>query len=280
MQFPLPNQSAQSVEYVDGWFKTSPPCKVLEYSENFLGWSDDLTKIHDSLGDHPIDVYSRKLCIRSLKKYKNGSNFLILEIGCSSGKLIELIKSELNFLKIVGSDVVREPLHELADKINDVPLLKFDILQNPLPDESFDVIIALNVLEHIEDDTKALQNIYRLLKKDGIFIFELPAFQSLYDSYDSELQHFRRYNKSNILKKLKSENFLILDIHYICYSIFLPFLLVKLFNKVFRKKSVLKNNFKLSDNSLITIMLQQEMKLIDIIKLPFGIRIFGISRKK
>ncbi len=148
MQFPLPNQSAQSVEYVDGWFKTSPPCKVLEYSENFLGWSDDLTKIHDSLGDHPIDVYSRKLCIRSLKKYKNGSNFLILEIGCSSGKLIELIKSELNFLKIVGSDVVREPLHELADKINDVPLLKFDILQNPLPDESFDVIIALNVLEH------------------------------------------------------------------------------------------------------------------------------------
>ena len=146
--------------------------------------------------------------------------------------------------------------------------------------QSFDVIIALNVLEHIEDDTKALQNIYRLLKKDGIFIFELPAFQSLYDSYDSELQHFRRYNKSNILKKLKSENFLILDIHYICYSIFLPFLLVKLFNKFFRKKSVLKNNFKLSDNSLITIMLQQEMKLIDIIKLPFGIRIFGISRKK
>ena len=66
MQFPSPNQSDLSVEYFDGWFTTNPACKVLEYSENFVGWSDDLTKIHDSLGDHPIDLFSRNLAIKKI----------------------------------------------------------------------------------------------------------------------------------------------------------------------------------------------------------------------
>ena len=96
MLFPHPTNFDNFIKYEHGFFDIEPKSKVLEYSENFQGWSDDLTKIHDTFGDHPIDLYSRWLALQSLKRFQSTSDFSLLEIGCSSGKLLKSIQSDFS----------------------------------------------------------------------------------------------------------------------------------------------------------------------------------------
>lgn len=63
---------------------------------------------------------------------------------------------------------------------------------------SFDSVFALNVIEHIEDDGLALQNLIRLLKPGGTLIILVPAYQSLFCRLDKNLGHYRRYNRKSL----------------------------------------------------------------------------------
>lgn len=177
---------------------------VLEYSENFAGWSDDLTALHEeAVGDsHPIDFASRHDAVAQVRKFMPSAQAVIMEIGCSSGFLIRDLAKEFPEAVIVGADVVKEPLYRLAKTLPGIPLIRFDLLQCPLPDQSVDVMVMLNVLEHIEDDVGALQKAFNLLKPGGSLIIEVPASPGLYDAYDVQLQHFRRYAASELQDKL------------------------------------------------------------------------------
>ena len=63
---------------------------------------------------------------------------------------------------------------------------------------SFDSIFALNVVEHISDDDLAISNSKKLLKTGGNLIILVPAYQSLYNKFDKELEHYRRYTKKKL----------------------------------------------------------------------------------
>jgi 2-polyprenyl-3-methyl-5-hydroxy-6-metoxy-1,4-benzoquinol methylase len=69
----------------------------------------------------------------------------------------------------------------------------------------FDTVFALNVVEHIKNDSTAVANCYKLLKPGGKLILLMPAFQSLYNSFDKELHHYKRYNRK-MMENLFIEN--------------------------------------------------------------------------
>lgn len=79
---------------------------------------------------------------------------------------------------------------------------------------NFDAVFSSNVLEHIEDDQKTLNDIYKKLNKDGLLFLFLPAFEILYSDMDKKVGHFRRYSIQDIKKKLKKAKF---QIVYCCY---------------------------------------------------------------
>lgn len=66
--------------------------------------------------------------------------------------------------------------------------------------ESFDGLFALNVVEHIKDDTLAIANCKKLLRPGGRMVILVPAYQSLYNTFDTALEHYRRYNKASLQK--------------------------------------------------------------------------------
>ena len=70
--------------------------------------------------------------------------------------------------------------------------------------KKFDTIICLNVLEHIKDYRLALKNICKLLKGNGKFIATVPAHKWAYGTMDKYLDHFRRYEKNELIKKCKA----------------------------------------------------------------------------
>ena len=259
---------------------------VLEYSENFQGWSDDLTALHEAAaGDsHPIDLASRYDALLQVKKTMPTAQAVILEIGCSSGFLIRDMVKHLPEAIILGGDVVKEPLFRLAKSLPGIPLLRFDLLKCPLPDRCIDVLVMLNVLEHIEDDDKALQKVFNLLKPGGSLVVEVPAGPLLYDTYDVELQHFRRYSASGLHAKLIKTGFIVCRISHLGFFLYPAFILAKLFNKLFfsyRNKTVVQEQAAQTSVSVfVRFAMEFESKYLSAYQLPFGIRVLALGVKK
>jgi SAM-dependent methyltransferase len=68
----------------------------------------------------------------------------------------------------------------------------------------FDTAFALNVIEHIQDDRQALLNLQKLLKPGGRMIILVPAFNTLYNRFDKELHHYRRYTHTTLSEVMPS----------------------------------------------------------------------------
>jgi len=259
---------------------------VLEYSENFAGWSDDLTALHEeAAGDsHPIDIASRKNAIEQVRRSLLPTvSSLIMEIGCSSGFFIKDLIKYFPDAIVVGADVVKEPLNRLARDLPGIPLIRFDLLKCPLPDQSVDVLVMLNVLEHIEDDASALKNALKLLKPGGSLVIEVPAGPYLYDGYDAELHHFRRYSATELKRKLSGAGFIIVRQSHLGFILYPAFVAVKLLNKWFRSKKNTKvvrdQATSTSDSILVRWAMSLESNYLANIHLPFGIRALAVARR-
>lgn len=144
---------------------------------------------------------------KTISPYCSGK---ILEIGSGHGNISQFFINH-NY-NITLSDFNEKYCVFLSDNYSN-KVINLDII-NPNFDidykeyfNSFDTIFALNVIEHIENDTLAIMNIAKLLKKGGNMLILVPAYQNLYTSFDKELGHFRRYT-AKTAKKILTENYL------------------------------------------------------------------------
>lgn len=259
---------------------------VLEYSENFAGWSDDLTTLHEeTAGDaHPIDLASRADAVRQLTQHLMGKACpVVLEIGCSSGFLLKDIKKALPDAVLVGADVVKQPLYRLAEELPNVPLMRFDLLKCPLPAATFDAIVLLNVLEHIEDDTEALRRIACLLKPGGVAIIEVPAGPHLYDVYDQALMHFRRYAMPNLVGKIETAGLLVTRKSHLGCLLYPAFAHVKRYNQKQHQDDADAVVAKQAKDTASSILMRTAMRLETFfgrfVSFPAGIRCLITARK-
>lgn len=256
---------------------------VLEYSENFAGWSDDLTALHEeAAGDrHPIDLASRSDAMKQVSQALPSGRGVIMEIGCSSGFLIKDLVNSFPQAVVIGADVVKEPLFKLAKSLPGMPLIRFDLLQCSLPDMCIDVLVMLNVLEHIENDALALQNASKLLKPGGSLVIEVPAGQYLYDTYDAQLHHFRRYSASELRSKLTRAGFTVSRKSHLGFLLFPGFAAIKLLNKIRgQSKSIVRDQAaSTSSSALVAIAMRLEAKLLNLFSLPFGIRVLMTAKR-
>src|SRR5262249_197945 len=82
-----------------------------------------------------------------------------------------------------------------------------------LPDESLPFLFSLNVFEHIEDDQRAIEQIYQKLAPGGVLLLYLPAFNCLWSTLDDKVCHYRRYTKKT-LRTLVRPKFSIENLQY------------------------------------------------------------------
>jgi SAM-dependent methyltransferase len=167
----------------------------------------------DVEGLETLDVISKannfnNWMFNTIKPYCNGS---ILEIGSGIGNISKYFIA--NGYKLTVSDIRDNYIDYLKLNLNKVDTLKidlvdpnFDLVYNHLFDK-FDTIFALNVVEHIDDDKKAIANCKKLLKNKGVLIILVPAYQFLYNKFDFELQHYRRYNSKELKNIFKLNKF-------------------------------------------------------------------------
>ena len=104
--------------------------------------------------------------VKILFKHKNIKKCKILDIGCGSGYLGRILHKKSK--QYIGIDFVDER------KVRGFNFMRTDALNVPLKDNSFDIIVCNHVIEHVTNQKKLLQEISRLLKKDGICYMTCP----------------------------------------------------------------------------------------------------------
>jgi SAM-dependent methyltransferase len=93
-----------------------------------------------------------------------------------------------------------------------IPVLRGDATRLPLAGESLDLVVAYDVLEHIEDDAAAAKGVFDLLKPGGLFLVAVPCDMKLWSAHDVAVNHVRRYSRSELLALLTGAGFEIEDV--------------------------------------------------------------------
>lgn len=155
----------------------------------------------------------------TIKPFCNGN---ILEIGSGIGNISQFFIHD--GAKISLSDIESSYFPRLKENfgdrenLNGIYHLDFSDknLEKNHPEmlEKFDTIFALNVLEHIPDHEQALKNAMKMLRLGGKIIILVPAFQSLYNSFDKQLDHQRRYTRKSLKELIESSGFIVKSSHY------------------------------------------------------------------
>jgi len=143
------------------------------------------------------------LTFKTLQKHQNAGSLSILEVGCGSGLFTELaLRKGFSVFSIepdpAAFKVALFRNLDNAKRIQNVDIFQFSIR------EKFDVVILHDVLEHIENDAKAIERISTFLNKDGILIVSVPAHSFLFGNHDVQLGHYRRYNRKTLRVTLQS----------------------------------------------------------------------------
>lgn len=146
----------------------------------------------------------------------------VLEVGSGIGNLSQFFL-EKNFM-LTASDLRDEYINILQDKFGkhqhlagvrsiDLVAENFETRFHDLL-QQFDTVVALNVVEHIKDDALAIANCKKMLKPGGHLVVLVPAYQALYNSFDKELDHYRRYNRKSLNKLFTSQSLEIVHARY------------------------------------------------------------------
>lgn len=205
----------------------------------------------------------------------------ILDVGCSGGALIQFLKKK-GYSHIVGIDASEEAIARCREKgLLETFARKAQSLQ--LDHKPFDVIIASDILEHIQDDAHALAEWSRFLKPKGVLIVFVPAFAFLWSGHDAANHHYRRYTKKILIPLLKKENFVVQHSSYWNFFLFFPTAIVRLLLRL-RPQLGQKSEDQLHRvnpflNTALTLWLKCENRLLRWMNFPFGVSLFAVAYK-
>ncbi|MEQ9672700.1 class I SAM-dependent methyltransferase [Coleofasciculus sp. G2-EDA-02] len=200
----------------------------------------------------------------------------IFEVGCGTGGNLEMLA---RYGEVYGMELDETARLFASDlKLGEIQpgCLPDDI---PFPDKTFDLIVLLDVLEHLEDDTGSLQALSKKLKPSGWLLITVPAYPWLWTRQDELLHHKRRYLRRNLQQVVRCAGYCL---HFSSYFNFFLFplitggrLLLTLFNKN-EDELVMPPTLM---NKLLINVFAFERHLIRRLFLPFGVSIMLLAQR-
>jgi SAM-dependent methyltransferase len=223
----------------------------------------------------------RDMVFRLVQALKLSSNADILEIGCSGGPLLQRLRS-VGYTQLTGIDISEAGI-AVAQQRGIPNVSCMDGTKLAFPDASFDLVVASDVLEHIQDEAQALQEWARVLRPGGRLLVFVPAFQFLWGKHDVVNQHFRRYTANQLATVVRGANLKVSRTSYWNVSLFFPTAVVRLFKHLLPKNNapVTDDLFAVSPllNKLLSGFIQGENRLLQAINAPIGVSVFTLASK-
>jgi ubiquinone/menaquinone biosynthesis C-methylase UbiE len=184
---------------------------------------------HRIEGEHAWFRARRQIVRQLVAKTTPNRAAQVLEIGCSSGLLIRQLQDD-GYSHISGIDISATAIERCrAQGLDKVQVM--DAQELEFADQMFDVITASDVLEHLADANRAVQEWWRTLKPGGSLIIFVPAFQFLWSEHDVANKHFRRYRRKELAELIRSHGFTVERSSYWNFSTFAPLTAVRFWQK-------------------------------------------------
>jgi SAM-dependent methyltransferase len=206
-------------------------------------------------------------------------NAHILEAGCGIGGYLPLL-AQFGTVKAFEPSEFATPHLANFKSIAEIETgsLPDDI---PFTEDSFDLIAAFDVLEHVKDDQAALCNMRKRLRPDGLLLLTVPAYQWLWTRNADELQHhFRRYSRKGLNKVCDSANLEVISSSYFNTFLFPLAAMARLIDKMTdRGLSQIGDHLPVY-NEIFKKVFSSEKLLIPSPGFPFGLSILTLAKRK
>lgn len=188
--------------------------------DGFLAWAPELAKQNDGFPEESFAGLAKveaghfwfrarnALILWALGRYCPGFASL-LEVGCGTGCVLSAIAQAFPEARIYGSEIYTTGLAFAAQRAPGAELMQMDARILPYEAE-FDVVAAFDVIEHIDEDERVLQCVYRAVKPGGHCLITVPQHQWLWSPVDEAAYHKRRYGAQDLHAKMTSAGFRIL----------------------------------------------------------------------
>jgi len=140
----------------------------------------------------------------------------VLDVGCGDALSFPILEQ---FGRVRGIEVDEDLLDAdgpYRERVHSEPLGS-----SAYDDWRFDLITALDVIEHIEDDRAAAGHIARMLRPGGYLVLTVPAGPALWSSHDTNNHHYRRYRRAE-LRRLLDRDFTVVDLRFMFNALYLP----------------------------------------------------------
>jgi len=223
-------------------------------------------------------VTKRKIVLNIISRhFTSRPESKVLDIGCGSGLM-------LNTLQDVGQTYGMDMSDEAINFSKEIFTgeVKKGALPEQIPYEEafFDLIIALDVIEHIDRDIDSLKAIRSCLATNGKAIFTVPAYMFLWSPFDDLNEHKRRYTLNELNAKLVQAGFTIEKISYYNTLLFPIVFAVRMFNSFFKRDGASEIEMPSRViNILLTRIFGLEKYLLNHINLPYGVSIIAVVKK-
>jgi SAM-dependent methyltransferase len=240
---------------------------------------DEWVKAERDLGETYWWFVGRRFILERILRRFGKHSRIAVDIGCGSGRNMYVLESLAD--QVIGIDRSAVAV-ELAAS-HRWPIVRADSRALPLAGSSVDLVSALDVLEHLDDDRVALDEFQRVLCPGGVLLLSVPAYRFLWSEHDEALMHRRRYVASELHIRLTCAGFRVLKRSYAVFFAFFPIVLYRLFRGLFPKGPVVPqaSYVRLPSvlNRFLTVLLRLEAWMIGRINLPWGTSLVFLAQK-
>jgi SAM-dependent methyltransferase len=223
----------------------------------------------------------RKILLQVLSDRLDGAGGLdILDFGCGTGTMMEHLS---RFGRVRGVDADPAAVEFCRQRgVTDVEHIPPGPL--PHPDGSFDLVTALDVLEHIVDDRAALADLFRVLRPGGTLLVAVPAMPFLWGPQDEISHHERRYVLRQLRERLVTAGFAVKRLTFFNTLLFPPIAAVRVLRPFKPGSGEVKSDFTLTRpeglaNRLLARVFSSEAPIVKRRDLPFGVSLLALVER-
>jgi SAM-dependent methyltransferase len=210
----------------------------------------------------------------------------ILDAGCGTGQMLKCLESHGEAIGIDSSPQAIGYARERGVR----RLVHGSITDPPFRDGSFDCVVSLDVIEHVDDDLRILTKLHEVVKPGGHLIVTVPAFKLLWSEHDEINLHKRRYRAEQLSRLIEDAGFELQRVTYCNTTLFLPILAMrkaKNFLRSVRRARGTTIGALRSDlgeypspvNAALSWLMRGETRLMSRVDLPFGVSILAVASR-
>lgn len=217
-----------------------------------------------------------KIILKCIDTYlKPNNNIRILNVGAAGGRSSEWLSK---YGEVTSVEYDKDFLDYL--RTQNIAVTEASITKLPFGNESFDLVCAFDVIEHVEDDKQATKELFRVCKNDGAVCITVPATPKLWSAHDDINGHYRRYTRSSLDSLLQSNILKAVKISY--FNSFL-YPLIRLSRKMEKKSpESVRSDFSKNKSlgKIFGVIFSLEKFMLPRFSLPFGVSLIALCKKQ